>query len=170
MGFCLVNCNSLNLGICFLKEVLKVLGEDEGDFASEFEAMQLCIDRRGKAYESAKIECSKLHDKPNTLSNNLTEAVNTSIVSSPLIQASKHEEDQCSICLNFLSQPGSTRGVKMSKTSSRKLLAILPCTHVYHCSCLFKWMKTTSLCPICRNSFTKEVVSVHPLRIRKKQQ
>ncbi|XP_054778304.1 uncharacterized protein LOC129286350 [Prosopis cineraria] len=59
------------------------------------------------------------------------------------LNKTKFEEDsvkknQCSICLEYFCD-----GVEVS---------MMPCHHVFHHTCIVRWLKTSHLCPLCRYS------------------
>lgn len=47
----------------------------------------------------------------------------------------------CVVCLEELLVPG-----KSSKT-----LLKMPCSHMFHCDCIHKWLKMSDSCPLCRS-------------------
>uniref|UniRef100_A0A0A0KYC0 RING-type E3 ubiquitin transferase n=1 Tax=Cucumis sativus TaxID=3659 RepID=A0A0A0KYC0_CUCSA len=53
---------------------------------------------------------------------------------------SEEEKGDCSVCLDELD------------CEKREVIRI-PCGHVYHESCIFKWLNSSNSCPLCRSSF-----------------
>ena len=55
-------------------------------------------------------------------------------------------EDKCPICL--------------VKYKSSDIIKEFPCKHIFHKNCIFKWLKTSNVCPICKHDFTEEINKV----------
>jgi hypothetical protein len=51
---------------------------------------------------------------------------------------SKNINEQCSICIEAMN-------------SNKDELRVLPCSHSYHQTCIFKWLEFQANCPICRH-------------------
>lgn len=51
-------------------------------------------------------------------------------------------EKMCSICIDNL------------KVNQK--VKLLPCNHIFHKNCLFKWAKKSSTCPECRQNMVKQ--------------
>ena len=55
-------------------------------------------------------------------------------------------EDKCPICL--------------VKYKSADIIKEFPCKHIFHKNCIFKWLKTSNVCPICKHDLTEEINKV----------
>ena len=55
-------------------------------------------------------------------------------------------EDKCPICL--------------VKYKSSDIIKEFSCKHIFHKNCIFKWLKTSNVCPICKHDFTEEIIKV----------
>ena len=55
-------------------------------------------------------------------------------------------EDKCPICL--------------VKYKSSDIIKEFSCKHIFHKNCIFKWLKTSNVCPICKHDFTEEINQV----------
>ena len=55
-------------------------------------------------------------------------------------------EDKCPICL--------------VKYKSSDIIKEFSCKHIFHKNCIFKWLKTSNVCPICKHDFTEEINKV----------
>ena len=56
------------------------------------------------------------------------------------------KEDKCPICLQ--------------KYKGSDIIKEFPCKHIFHKNCIFKWLKTSNVCPICKHDFTEEINKV----------
>ena len=56
------------------------------------------------------------------------------------------KEDKCPICLV------KYKGIDIIKE--------FPCKHIFHKNCIFKWLKTSNVCPLCKYDITNDVNSV----------
>ena len=56
------------------------------------------------------------------------------------------KEKKCCICLE--------------KYKSSDIIKEYPCKHIFHKSCIFKWLKESNLCPICKHDISKAVKKV----------
>ncbi len=57
------------------------------------------------------------------------------------------KEDKCAICLQ------KYKGVDIIKE--------FPCKHIFHKSCIFKWLKKSNVCPLCKYDITNDVNKVN---------
>ncbi len=55
-------------------------------------------------------------------------------------------EDKCPICL--------------VKYKSSDIIKEFSCKHIFHKNCIFKWLKTSNLCPLCKYDITDDVNNV----------
>ena len=53
------------------------------------------------------------------------------------------KEDKCPICLQ--------------KYKGADIIKEFPCKHIFHKNCLFKWLKKSNLCPLCKYDITNDV-------------
>ena len=53
------------------------------------------------------------------------------------------KEDKCPICLQ--------------KYKSSDIIKEFPCKHIFHKGCIFKWLKQSNVCPICKHDLTDEI-------------
>ena len=53
------------------------------------------------------------------------------------------KEDKCPICLQ--------------KYKGSDIIKEFPCKHIFHKNCIFKWLKTSNVCPLCKYDITKDV-------------
>ena len=56
------------------------------------------------------------------------------------------KEDKCPICLQ--------------KYKSSDIIKEFPCKHIFHKSCIFKWLKKSNVCPLCKHDITEEIKKV----------
>ena len=56
------------------------------------------------------------------------------------------KEDKCPICLQ--------------KYKGADIIKEFPCKHIFHKNCIFKWLKTSNLCPLCKYDITDDVNNV----------
>ena len=56
------------------------------------------------------------------------------------------KEDKCPICLQ--------------KYKSSDIIKEFPCKHIFHKNCIFKWLKTSNVCPLCKHDITDEINQV----------
>ena len=63
-----------------------------------------------------------------------------------LTKYSALKEDKCAICLL------KYKGVDIIKE--------FPCKHIFHKNCIFKWLKTSNLCPLCKHDISSDVNKV----------
>ena len=56
------------------------------------------------------------------------------------------KEDKCAICL--------------LKYKGADIIKEFTCKHIFHKNCIFKWLKTSNVCPICKHDFTEEINKV----------
>ena len=56
------------------------------------------------------------------------------------------KEDKCPICLV------KYKGIDIIKE--------FPCKHIFHKNCIFKWLKTSNMCPLCKYDITNDVNNV----------
>ena len=56
------------------------------------------------------------------------------------------KEDKCPICL--------------FKYKGTDIIKEFPCKHIFHKNCIFKWLKTSNLCPLCKYDITIDVNNV----------
>ena len=57
------------------------------------------------------------------------------------------KEDKCAICLQ------KYKGVDIIKE--------FPCKHIFHKNCIFKWLKKSNVCPLCKYDITNDVNKVN---------
>ena len=55
-------------------------------------------------------------------------------------------EDKCPICLQ--------------KYKSADIIKEFPCKHIFHKTCIFKWLNTSNVCPLCKHDITEEINNV----------
>ena len=55
-------------------------------------------------------------------------------------------EDKCPICLQ--------------KYKSADIIKEFPCKHIFHKNCIFKWLKQSNVCPICKHDLTEDINKV----------
>ena len=53
------------------------------------------------------------------------------------------KEDKCPICLQ--------------KYMGADIIKEFPCKHIFHKNCIFKWLKKSNLCPLCKYDITNDV-------------
>ena len=53
------------------------------------------------------------------------------------------KEDKCPICLQ--------------KYKSADIIKEFPCKHIFHKTCISKWLKKSNVCPICKHDLTEEI-------------
>ena len=53
------------------------------------------------------------------------------------------KEDKCPICLQ--------------KYKGADIIKEFPCKHIFHKNCIFKWLKTSNVCPLCKYDITNDV-------------
>ena len=53
------------------------------------------------------------------------------------------KEDKCPICLQ--------------KYKSSDIIKEFPCKHIFHKGCIFKWLKQSNVCPICKHDLSDEI-------------
>jgi hypothetical protein len=53
------------------------------------------------------------------------------------------KEDKCPICLQ--------------KYKGADIIKEFPCKHIFHKNCIFKWLKKSNLCPLCKYDITTDV-------------
>ena len=53
------------------------------------------------------------------------------------------KEYKCPICLQ--------------KYKGADIIKEFPCKHIFHKKCIFKWLKTSNLCPLCKYDITNDV-------------
>ena len=56
------------------------------------------------------------------------------------------KEDKCPICLQ--------------KYKGTDIIKEFPCKHIFHKSCIFKWLKESNVCPLCKYDITNDVNNV----------
>ena len=56
------------------------------------------------------------------------------------------KEDKCPICLQ--------------KYKGSDIIKEFPCKHIFHKNCIFKWLKTSNLCPLCKYDITNDVNNI----------
>ncbi|KAL6870968.1 hypothetical protein ACP4OV_014818 [Aristida adscensionis] len=49
----------------------------------------------------------------------------------------RHREEECAVCLQSL--------------AAEETLREMPCAHAFHQRCIFRWLRTSRLCPLCRH-------------------
>ena len=57
------------------------------------------------------------------------------------------KEDKCAICLQ--------------KYKGADIIKEFPCKHIFHKNCIFKWLKKSNLCPLCKYDITNDVNKVN---------
>ena len=63
-----------------------------------------------------------------------------------LTKYSALKEDKCAICLV------KYKGIDIIKE--------FPCKHIFHKNCIFKWLKTSNFCPLCKYDISNDVNKV----------
>ena len=53
------------------------------------------------------------------------------------------KEDKCPICLQ--------------KYKSADIIKEFPCKHIFHKNCIFRWLKSSNVCPICKHDLSEEI-------------
>ena len=56
------------------------------------------------------------------------------------------KEDKCAICLQ--------------KYKGADIIKEFPCKHIFHKNCIFKWLKKSNVCPLCKYDITNDVNKV----------
>jgi hypothetical protein len=56
------------------------------------------------------------------------------------------KEDKCPICLQ--------------KYKGTDIIKEFPCKHIFHKNCIFKWLKESNVCPLCKYDITNDVNNV----------
>jgi hypothetical protein len=56
------------------------------------------------------------------------------------------KEDKCAICLQ--------------KYKGADIIKEFPCKHIFHKNCIFKWLKQSNVCPICKHDLTDDINKV----------
>ena len=56
---------------------------------------------------------------------------------------SEINEDKCAICL--------------FKYKGADIIKEFPCHHIFHKNCIFKWLKKSNVCPLCKHDITDDV-------------
>ena len=56
------------------------------------------------------------------------------------------KEENCPICLQ--------------KYKNHDIIKEFPCKHIFHKNCIFKWLKQSNVCPICKHDLTEEINKV----------
>ena len=56
------------------------------------------------------------------------------------------KEDKCPICLQ--------------KYKGSDIIKEFPCKHIFHKTCIFKWLKTSNVCPLCKYDITNDVNNI----------
>ena len=56
------------------------------------------------------------------------------------------KEDKCPICLQ--------------KYKGADIIKEFPCKHIFHKNCIFKWLKKSNICPLCKYDITNDVNKV----------
>ena len=56
------------------------------------------------------------------------------------------KEDKCPICLQ--------------KYKSADIIKEFPCKHIFHKNCIFKWLKQSNVCPICKHDISEEIKKI----------
>ena len=56
------------------------------------------------------------------------------------------KEDNCPICLQ--------------KYKNADIIKEFPCKHIFHKNCIFKWLKQSNVCPICKHDLTEDINKV----------
>jgi hypothetical protein len=57
------------------------------------------------------------------------------------------KEDKCAICLQ--------------KYKGADIIKEFPCKHIFHKNCIFKWLKKSNVCPLCKYDITNDVNKVN---------
>ena len=57
------------------------------------------------------------------------------------------KEDKCAICLQ--------------KYKGADIIKEFPCKHIFHKNCIFKWLKKSNVCPLCKYDITNDVKKVN---------
>ena len=57
------------------------------------------------------------------------------------------KEDKCAICL--------------VKYKGADIIKEFPCKHIFHKNCIFKWLKKSNVCPLCKYDITNDVNKVN---------
>ena len=57
------------------------------------------------------------------------------------------KEDKCAICL--------------LKYKGADIIKEFPCKHIFHKNCIFKWLKKSNVCPLCKYDITNDVNKVN---------
>ena len=57
------------------------------------------------------------------------------------------KEDKCAICLQ--------------KYKGADIIKDFPCKHIFHKNCIFKWLKKSNVCPLCKYDITNDVNKVN---------
>lgn len=58
-------------------------------------------------------------------------------------------DEVCCICLMTLSEPYED-DPKVTQADFEEMLRALPCRHVFHKDCVFRWLRQGGNCPVCR--------------------
>ena len=56
------------------------------------------------------------------------------------------KEDKCPICLQ--------------KYKGSDIIKEFPCKHIFHKNCIFKWLKKSNVCPLCKYDITNDVNNI----------
>ena len=56
------------------------------------------------------------------------------------------KEENCPICLQ--------------KYKNADIIKEFPCKHIFHKNCIFKWLKQSNVCPICKHDLTEDINKV----------
>ena len=56
------------------------------------------------------------------------------------------KEDKCPRCLQ--------------KYKSADIIKEFPCKHIFHKNCIFKWLKQSNVCPICKHDISEEIKKI----------
>ena len=56
------------------------------------------------------------------------------------------KEDNCPICLQ--------------KYKNADIIKEFPCKHIFLKNCIFKWLKQSNVCPICKHDLTEDINKV----------
>ena len=93
--------------------------------------------KRREAWRETQLEETPIHPPENLAIKNLyAHQAITTYCTFP--QQNPNNNDECSICLEFLVEGGE--------------LATTPCGHHYHYECLYRWFLEKRTCPICKRS------------------